>query len=156
MMKKYLAPALWIVAYQLIGGLLGFLTSRNIESWYQGLEKASLNPPEYAFGIVWPILYVMLAIAGWLMWRDRKSAGVQTPLNLYWMQMFLNWGWSFVFFEFHLIGLGFLWIVTLNFTMLAFVISAWKDHRRAALLVVPTILWGSFAAYLNYSIWALN
>ncbi|MEZ5813969.1 MAG: TspO/MBR family protein [Alphaproteobacteria bacterium] len=155
-MKKYIAPVLWIVGFQLVGGGLGFLTSRNIEPWYDGLNKAALNPPDYVFGLVWPILYVMLALTGWLMWRDRRLEGAHMPLNLYWMQMFFNWGWTFIFFEFKLVLLGFFWILTLNFTMLCFIIYAWKNHRVAALLALPTLFWGCFAAYLNYAIWVLN
>ncbi len=155
-MKKYITPVLWIIFYQLIGGGLGFLTSRNIPAWYEGLEKAAVNPPDIAFSIVWPSLYVMLALAGWLMWRDRKEEAAKIPFVLYWVQMLLNWAWTFVFFEFKLVALGFFWIVALDITMLAFVIAAWKNHRIAALLLIPTILWGSFAAYLNYSIWVLN
>ena len=155
-MSKYTAPILWIFAFQLIGGGLGFLTSRNIPEWYDGLNKSALNPPDITFSIVWPILYVMLALAGWLMWRDRKKEGAQTPHNLFWMNMFLNWGWSFVFFEFKLIAIGFFWIVTLILTMASFIAYAWQNHRIAAFLVAPTLLWGCFAAYLNYSIWVLN
>ena len=154
-MKNILSPLLWIVAFQLIGGAIGFYTNSNME-WYDGLEKSALTPPGYVFGIVWPILYVMLALAGWRMWTQCKDPSAYTPFRLFWVQMLLNWGWSFVFFKFHQIELGFAWIIALLIAMLAFVISAWKNFRLAALLVVPTILWGCFASYLNLMIWILN
>ncbi|MEM7651203.1 MAG: TspO/MBR family protein [Pseudomonadota bacterium] len=154
-MKKYITPALWILAFQIIGGGIGFITNSDM-SWYDGLEKSALTPPGFVFGIVWPILYVMLALAGWMMWCDRKAEGAQTPHNLFWMQMFLNWGWSFVFFQFQLIEIGLFWILALIIAMVAFVTQAWANFRMAALLVVPTVLWACFAAYLNYAIWVLN
>ena len=155
-MNKTLTSTLWIVAFQVIGGGIGYLTNPNIDGWYGTLKKSALNPPGYVFGIVWPILYVLLAIAAWKMWRTRKEEGDKVLFMLFWTQMFLNWSWSFVFFEFHLISVGFWWIVALDLTMLAFIFKAWQNYRSPALLVSPTLLWGCFAAYLNYSIWVLN
>lgn len=154
-MKRFISPVLWIVAFQLIGWGIGMLTRQNME-WYHTLEKSVLNPPDIVFPIVWGSLYALLALAGWLIWQVREFAEGAQANNLFWMQMFLNWGWTFVFFEYHLILLGFVWIVALLVAMAAFMVSAWKIERRAAVLVVPTVLWGCFAAYLNYSIWILN
>lgn len=153
-MKKYRAPALWIIGFQLISWLIGMVTRENM-GWYDTLAKSPLNPPDIAFPIVWTILYILLALAGWQAWEKRKQ-DEGTPFRLFWMQMFLNWGWSFIFFGFQLVALGFVWIVALLGAMLIFVISAWKNQRLAAYLVIPTMLWGCFAAYLNYSIWMLN
>ena len=154
MMKKYLAPALWIVAFQAIAGVIGYVTRDNMD-WYDTLAKSVLTPPDIAFPIVWTILYVLLALAGWMMWSYRKTHG--EAFRLYWMQMLLNWGWSFVFFAAHLVFIGFLWILALNVAMAAFMAVAWRDGlKKPALLVLPTFLWGSFAAYLNYAIWVLN
>lgn len=154
-MKKLIQPALWIIAFQAIAGLIGMSTKNNM-GWYDTLEKSTLNPPDIAFPIVWTLLYIMLALAGWLMWQHRKNKQTTIAFNLYWLQMLLNWAWSFVFFEFHLIALGFFWILALNLAMLAFIIKAWSIQKLAALLVLPTLIWGSFAAYLNYMIWILN
>lgn len=154
-MKKYLPPLLWIFAYLAISVGIGHLTRMNM-GWYETLEKSALTPPNIVFPIVWTGLYILLALAGWQVWSRRKQDPSGTILNLYSMQMFLNWGWSFVFFEFHQVLIGFLWIATLDFAMLSFIIYAWKANRPAALLVAPTLLWGCFAAYLNYAIWALN
>lgn len=153
-MTKYRAAALWIVAFQLVALLIGVVTRQSME-WYHLLEKSSLTPPDVVFPVVWTVLYVLLALAGWLTWRERKvDDGV--VFRLYWMQMFLNWGWSFIFFGFHLIFLGFVWIVALLGVMAVFVAHAWAHQRHVAYLVLPTMAWGCFAAYLNYVIWLLN
>lgn len=153
-MKKYVQPALWIIGYQAIAYGIGLATRANME-WYDTLAKSALTPPDIAFPIVWTVLYVFLALAGYRVWNKRKEA---FPVFIsYWVQMALNWGWSFVFFAGHLIFLGFIWIVVFDIAMLSFIVLAWKnDMKVPALLVLPTLLWGSFAGYLNYAIWTLN
>lgn len=153
-MQKIIQPALWILGYQAIAYGIGMSTRANM-GWYDTLEKSTLNPPDIAFPIVWTILYVLLALAGWTIWQGRKTA--PKAFVAYWVQMALNWGWSFVFFVGHLVFIGFVWIVLLDIAMLVFIVMAWKaDMKPAALLVLPTLLWGSFAGYLNYMIWVLN
>lgn len=154
-MKKLVSPLLWILGFQAVSGVIGLSTKANM-GWYDTLNQPVLTPPDIAFPIVWTALYVMLAIAGWVVWNKRHEEGFGRVFQLYWVQMLLNWGWSFVFFAAHLVVLGFFWIVALNLAMLAFMIVAWKHSRLAALLVMPTLIWGSFAAYLNYMIWMLN
>lgn len=124
--------------------------------WYDTLEKSTLTPPDIAFPIVWTSLYIMLALAAWMVWGEFKQRGLNKAFILFWVQMLLNWGWSFVFFEFHLIAIGFYWICALNLVMIAYIFVQWPTNIKAALLVAPTVLWGSFAAYLNYSIMVLN
>lgn len=159
-MKKYISPtliqpALWVIAFQIIGALIGMTTSGNME-WYDALNQSSLTPPDIAFGIVWSLLYVSLALCGWLTWeRASKPRGLPVFM-LYWLVMPLNWMWSFIFFEFHLVAIGFFWILALNASMIAFIAAAWAHNRAAAWLMVPTLIWCSFAAYLNYAIWVLN
>jgi len=154
-MKKYLAPALWILSYLVISYAIGGMTRENM-GWYDTLAKSSLNPPDIAFPLVWTTLYIMLALAGWLVWTRRNEEGMKPAFALYWVHMILNWGWSFVFFGAQQIAIGFWWIVVLDIVMLALIAASWNKARVVALLIVPTFLWGSFAAYLNYSIWVLN
>lgn len=155
MMKKFIAPLAWVLGFQAVSALIGAVTRENM-GWYDTLEKSALNPPDIAFPIVWTVLYVMLALAGWLMWQVRKQPEARLPFILYWVQIAMNWAWSFIFFAWHEVAAGFWWIVALDIMMIAFVIAAWNVQRKAAFLVVPTIVWGSFAAYLNYSIWMMN
>ena len=154
-MQKLIAPILWILGFQAVSGLIGYTTSSNM-GWYEGLEKSSLTPPDIAFPIVWTSLYVLLALAGWLVWKKRNDEDFRPAFIAYWVQMALNWGWSFVFFAAHLVVVGFFWILALNLAMIVFIFLAWKHSRAAAILVLPTVIWGSFAAYLNLMIWILN
>lgn len=154
-MKKCIPPLLWVIGFQAVSGVIGFATSSNM-GWYSTLNQPALTPPDIAFPIVWTGLYVMLALAGWIVWGRRDEAEFGLAFRLYWLQMLLNWGWSFVFFAAHLIVFGFFWIIALNFAMLAFIVVVWNKSRVAAFLVLPTLVWGSFAAYLNYMLWVLN
>lgn len=154
-MKKFIAPALWIVAFQLVSGVIGYFTASNMD-WYNTLEKSSFTPPDIVFPVVWTTLYVLLAIAAYLVWEDYRRDGMRPAFVLFWMHMFMNWTWSFVFFEFQIIALGFYWICGLNFLMIAYILVQWRTNKIAASLVIPTVLWGSFAGYLNYQIMVLN
>jgi tryptophan-rich sensory protein len=154
-MTKILKPLGWVAGFQAVSAFIGVVTKSNM-GWYDELEKAALNPPDIIFPIVWTALYVLLALAAWRMWEGRKAPEARIPFLLFWAQMFMNWGWSFVFFQFHAVLAGFVWIVMLDILMLLFVLSAWQGHKMAAALVLPTLLWGCFAAYLNYSVWILN
>lgn len=152
---KYLVPLLWVAVFQLISYGIGLVTRDNMD-WYDTLDKSQLTPPDIAFPIVWSLLYVLLALAGLQVWRHYKSRGLSAVFILFWLQMAMNWGWSFVFFAAHEIALGFYWIVALNGFLGIFIISAWNSCRRAAVYTLPTLFWGCFAAYLNYVIMVLN
>lgn len=155
-MKQFIKPALWIIGFQAISALIGMVT-RSGMPWYQTLEKSSLTPPDLAFPIVWTILYVMLALAAYRVWEYARTHGKNTPVFLlFWAQMLMNWGWSFIFFGLQMAQAGFIWICVLNILMAGFIAISWKPLKSAAIFVFPTLLWGCFAAYLNYMIWALN
>lgn len=155
-LRKYIQPALWILAFQVVAAIIGMTTASNM-GWYDGLQKSELTPPNIAFPIVWTCLYVMLAIAAYLVWQNYRAKGLSLVFILFWAQMLMNWGWSYVFFEFQMVAAGFYWICALNLLMLGFIIAAWREKLKlAALLVAPTVLWGSFAAFLNYQIMVLN
>lgn len=153
--KDFILPALWITAFQAIGYGIGMLTRQNMD-WYHRLEKAALNPPDFVFPVAWSMLYVTLALAGYFIWRGRHATEGWRAVRIFWMQMALNWAWTFVFFEWKFIDIAFVWIIGLIIAMLIFMQSAWNISRTAALLMIPTILWASFASYLNYMIWQLN
>lgn len=134
------------------GGLLvGFFTAPGL--WYEALTKPSFNPPNWLFGPVWIILYVLIAIAGWRVWQ-RERTGV--PIKLWWLQLLLNFLWSPVFFALHQVGFALVVILALLATVLAFIAATWNLDRFAAWLFVPYAAWVAFASLLNGSIWALN
>ena len=152
-MKKYLSLALWIAVFMGVGKFIGDMTRDEIPGWYEGLQKSSLNPPDITFGIVWTILYILIAIAGWRLWQQRRSENGKCLMTLFAVQTFVNWAWSYVFFYYHLLGLGFIWIVAL-IALVAVLI--YKSDRINRLILAPYLLWISFAAYLNFTIWQLN
>jgi translocator protein len=134
------------------GGLLvGFLTAPG--PWYEALAKPSFNPPNWLFGPVWTILYVLIAIAGWRLWQRERTGAA---MKLWWLQLVLNFLWSPVFFGLEQIGLALLIILALFATILAFLAAAWNLDRVAAWLFVPYAAWVAFASLLNASIWSLN
>jgi tryptophan-rich sensory protein len=134
------------------GGLaIGFLTAPG--EWYAGLAKPSFNPPNWLFAPVWTVLYILVAIAGWRTFeRDRRGS----LMRLWWTQLVLNFAWSPVFFAAHQIGLALVVILLLLAAILAFIVTAWRQDRPAALMFLPYVAWVAFASALNASILALN
>jgi benzodiazapine receptor len=124
--------------------------------WYAGLVKPVLTPPAWVFGPVWTLLYLMMAIAAWLVWRTLGLTGALGPLGLFLMQLALNALWSYIFFGLQRPGLAFLDIVALWLAILATLIAFWRANPTAGLLLFPYLLWVSFATYLNFQFWRLN
>lgn len=153
--RRYFTPLLWIAAFQAISYGIGQITRANM-GWYDTLAKSVLTPPDIVFPIVWSALYVLLALAGHRVWQHFKSHGMTAVFIIFWLQMMMNWGWSFIFFAGHEISYGFYWIVALDIVLAGFIVLAWNACRRAAVYALPTFVWGCFAAYLNYVIMALN
>jgi tryptophan-rich sensory protein len=122
-------------------------------AWYAGLAKPTWTPPGWLFGPVWSVLYLMIAVAGWLVWR---ANGMGPALALWGAQLALNGIWSPVMFGAHRIGLALVVIVVLWVAIAAFIAVAWRVSRNAALLFVPYLAWVSFATALNFAIWRLN
>lgn len=124
--------------------------------WYASLVKPSWNPPGWLFGPVWTLLYIMMAVAAWLVWQRGGWAAQRWPLALYLTQWALNALWTPLFFGLQRPGLAFAEIIVLAMALLATVVAFWKVRRLAGALLVPYALWVSFAAVLNFTIWRLN
>lgn len=152
--KNGIKLILWILSFELIGFFLGLLTQANILSWYEGLHKSILTPPGWVFSIVWPLLYVCLAIVGFHLWQHHSQPRIAKLFNLYLVQLLMNWLWTPLFFQFHWLGLSFLWLLVMV-VLNAFLIIKIKK-RMLKLLLIPYFLWLSFASYLNGVIWVLN
>lgn len=145
-------PLVLFLLLVLGGGLIiGWLTAP--DEWYAQLDKPVFNPPGWLFGPVWTALYVLIAVAGWRVWR-RDSAG--WPMRLWWAQLVLNFLWSPVFFAAHRIDLALAVIIALLAAILGFIAVSWRQHRAAAWLFVPYAAWVAFATVLNAAIFALN
>lgn len=138
----------WVIVIEAIGGLIGFVTAANINPWYESLNRAPLTPPDSTFGIVWPVLYAMIALAGWKIWQQRRSLPALI-WPLYIVQLLLNWGWSFIFFYAHQPALAFIWIILLLAAVILLILRLWRPAQRMAWLLLPYGLWLGFAAYLN-------
>jgi len=139
-------------------GFIGSIfTTSAIPTWYSSLEKPSFNPPNWVFGPVWTTLYTLMGISAYLVWRQGiHNSQVKTALIIFGIQLFLNAIWSPIFFGLRalfaaLVVIGILWI-----TILLTIFTFYKVSTIAALLLIPYILWVSFATVLNYSLWALN
>lgn len=139
-------------------GILGSLaTMPSIPGWYKGLAKPAFNPPNAIFGPVWITLYLLMGIALFFVWRlGFGTRGVKTAVVLFLVQLALNALWSWVFFGGHNLGLGFVVIVLLWMFILLTIISFFGLSRAAGWLLVPYLLWVTFASVLNFSIWRLN
>ena len=137
-------------------GIGGIATARTLDAWYASLEKPSWTPPGWLFGPVWSILYLMMAIAAWLVWRRRTSVNIKLPLTLFFVQLALNAAWSWLFFGLQRPGLAFADLVLLWLAILVTMFVFWKRATPAGWLMVPYLLWTTFAAALNLAIWRLN
>ncbi len=121
--------------------------------WYETIKKPSWTPPNWVFPVVWTTLYIMIGIAGWLVWRE---VGVSFAMVLWALQLILNALWSALFFGLRRMDWAFvdsvaLWLAVAAFIIVAFPISAW-----AAVLFVPYLVWATIAAVLNRAVWRLN
>ncbi|MAW88434.1 MAG: sensory protein TspO [Phyllobacteriaceae bacterium] len=122
-------------------------------AWYHGLEKPSWTPPDWAFPVVWTVLYVMIAVSGWLVWRE---AGWGAAMGLWGLQLVLNALWSALFFGMRRMDLAFVDVVALLGCIVAYIAVAAPVSGLAALLFVPYAAWVATAAMLNLTVWRMN
>lgn len=146
-----------VVGSELAGIIGSVFTVSSIPTWYAGLVRPELSPPNWIFGPVWTTLYALMGVATFLVWRKGLNRrDVKIALSLFLGQLFLNSLWSILFFGLQnpgaaLVEIAFLWVAILA-TCIAFA----KISKPAAWLLLPYLVWVSFAAYLNYAIWTLN
>ena len=124
--------------------------------WYASLNKPSWNPPSWIFGPVWTFLYISMAVAAWLVWKQGGWKSQRRALSLYGVQLMLNAAWTPLFFGLHLPGWAFLEILLLLAAVVATLLAFWKASRIAGGLLVPYLLWVSFASVLNGTLWWMN
>lgn len=125
--------------------------------WYDALQKPSWNPPNWIFGPVWSALYLAMAIAAWLVWRERRNPpDVRPALAMWGVQLALNAAWSWLFFGLHEMAWALAEILTLWGAIAVTAILFRRHNRLAAWLLVPYLAWVGFASFLNYTLWQLN
>jgi len=154
-MKNIIKLLISIVICQAAGLIGSIFTIPAISSWYKSLQKPFFNPPNWIFSPVWIFLFLLMGISLYLVW-NRGARENQKAIIIFGVQLVLNILWSIIFFGLKSPGLAFLEIIILWLAILLTIISFYKISKTAGLLLVPYILWVSFALILNFSIWQLN
>lgn len=146
-----------ILGCELAGILGGFFTQSSVQSWYSTIKKPSFTPPNWLFGPVWILLYLLMGISLYLIWNSKTDIKLKNlALTLFLIQLGLNILWSFFFFYLKNPLIGFIEIVIL---LVFIILTAIKFHniiKPAAYLLIPYIIWVGFASVLNFSLWVLN
>lgn len=155
-----LRQAVWLIGLLVLclgsAGLGGLATSTSVDSWYQTLAKPSWTPPGWLFGPVWTVLYLMMAVSAWLVWRQAGWPSTRAPLSWFGVQLALNVGWSVVFFGLQLPAMACVEIVLLWLSIAVTILAFRRRSVPASWLLVPYLAWTTFAALLNAAIWRLN
>ncbi len=126
------------------------------DSWYRALKKPSWNPPDWVFGAGWSVLYLMIAVSGWLVWEGAGEGQLLLPMTVYAIQLILNAIWSGLFFGLKNPALALFELVLLWLAILANILLFYAVSPLAAWLLVPYLLWVTFAGALNTAVWRLN
>lgn len=156
-MKNILKLILCIGVCQLAGIIGSFYTTDAIPTWYASLNKPSLNPPNWIFGPVWITLYTLMGISLYIVWKKgSETPGVKSAMVIFFIQLIFNSAWSIIFFGSHNIFGALIVIIILWLLILLTIVFFQRLSNIAAYLLIPYILWVSFASYLNYSIYVLN
>lgn len=154
--KSVITFLLCLLIPLLIGGISGIATADAIPNWYQTLHRPSFNPPNWLFGPVWTLLYLLMGISLYMIWTLPKSQERKRALQIFAAQITLNFFWSIIFFSFHQINLALIEIIAL-WICIAIMIHTFRKLRPAAgYLNVPYLMWVSFATVLNAAYAWLN
>lgn len=139
-----------------IGGLSGYATMDGVTGWYTTLNKPSFNPPNFLFGPVWSLLYLLMGISLFLILKPAKTQARSKAIAAFTVQLVLNFFWSIIFFRFHAVGIALVEIVLMWLAILAMIVISFRVNKTAAMLQIPYVCWVSFATLLNASIYYLN
>jgi len=153
---EWLGLAGWIVLTAAVGGISGIWTSGEVNGWYRTLVRPAFAPPNWVFGPVWSVLYLMMGVAAWLVWREPRSAVRGWGLAAFGVQLALNFAWSWIFFRMHAMGWALVEICALWVAIAATVWLFAQVSHWAAWLMAPYLAWVSFATALNAGFWWLN
>ena len=153
--SPWLGLAAWL-AITAAAAAAGGIASADAKAFYDSLVRPPWAPPAWLFAPAWTLLYTLMAIAAWLVWRAHGVAGARGALSLYILQLVANAAWTWLFFARRSGALAFADIVVLWILVAMTVVAFARLHRTAALLLVPYLAWITYAAALNYSTWSLN
>jgi len=156
-MQNGLKAAISVAIPLVVGFTSSFFNQTGSGSWYQSIQKPEWNPPNWVFAPVWTILYIMMGIALYLVWKSNSPSKQKNKAISFWIiQMVLNFFWTFIFFGQQQIAGALIEIFLLWLAIFITIILFSKINKLSAWLLVPYISWVSFAALLNFAIWQLN
>ncbi len=139
----------------LVGGLAALITMGSMES-FALLNKPPLSPPGWLFPVVWTILYTLMGIASYLVYTSGQPYRSKTSLTVYGVQLFFNFFWSIIFFNLEMYLFAFIWLVILWLLILVTTVLFYRIEKSAGYLMIPYLIWVTFAGYLNLGIYILN
>jgi benzodiazapine receptor len=153
--KQFLGLVTWLVVSFIAAGI-GGAASIHAGSFYARLVRPEWAPPSFVFGPVWTVLYALMGIAAWLVWRIDGFRAARGAFSLFLIQLALNAIWSWLFFGWHRGALAFADIMLLWTAIIGTMVAFWRVRALAGALLVPYLLWVSFASVLNFAVWQLN
>jgi len=157
MTTKKIIPLITCLAIPLlVGGISGWLTAGETNTWYQTINKPPFNPPNWIFGPVWTTLYILMGISLFMIWDSPKSAERQRAMVVFSIQLFLNFCWSLIFFKLHMLFGAVVEIIALWLMIIYMLLCFSRVKPLAAYLNIPYLLWVSFASVLSTATWWLN
>jgi tryptophan-rich sensory protein len=140
----------------IVGGISGVASIDNLQTWYLTLHKPFFNPPNTVFGPVWTCLYILMGISLYEILQGEQTIERSKAVLIFFLQLLLNFLWSFIFFRWKMMGVAFVEILLLWLSVLGMMRSFYFLNKRAGVLQIPYLVWVSFAALLNFAIWYLN
>lgn len=148
---------LFVLVSELLGGIGSFATFTQINTWYAQLAKPPFNPPNWLFGPVWAVLFALMGLSAYIIWTSSAGHKLESQAkNIFIAQFVLNILWSFIFFTMHQPLVACIEICLLWLTIVSTILHFGKISKLAAGLLVPYLLWVTFAAVLNFAIWLMN
>jgi translocator protein len=156
-MKNWVRLLIAILLPLIVGAVAGMFTASEITGWFQTIEKPTWQPPNWLFGPVWTVLYLMMGIAFYLVWKKQAPKGIKRmAITLWIIQLVFNFLWSFIFFKKHQLDWALGEILVLWFFILLTILFFARISKLAAWLMVPYISWVTFASLLTFAIYELN
>ena len=153
--KQFFGLVGWLVV-SFAASAVGAVASIQAQSFYGKLTQPSWAPPGWVFGPVWTTLYALMGVAAWLVWREGGFRKNKTSLSLFLVQLVVNALWSWLFFAWHLGAYALIDLIALWLLIIATLVTFWRVNPWSGVLLVPYLLWVSFAGFLNYAVWQLN
>ena len=139
-----------------LGAIAGMFTAKAVPEWYASLNRPSFSPPNWLFGPVWTALYILMGISFFLIWKTDAGKDRNLAILVFLMQLLLNFGWSFIFFYFKMIGAALLEIIVLWISIIILLILFYRVRPLTAWMNIPYAIWVTFAAILNAAYYFLN